>query len=1326
MKTTTGRRQDDDRQGRRPDQRKDRSQRTANNDSQSSHRRGTNSKSNSQGHQNNQSPRGSSASSSGNSSSGNNSSRTFICYNCDQEGHRAFECTKPKRNRSAIRKIQVFDRNEEELPNICSVISKKIDGRRHSLAIHGATQSGNVVALLDSGADFNVIHPDVVEQFQSTGLMTISTPVKFATAKGNGVAKYQVLLDVEISSGMLAPVRIRTKFAVSDCGENMILGWHWLAEHDLHHLLTPTAEEPVTAAIEEFDCDDVKTDEEALWDDPVLQEKTDRLLEEHSRAFDRLGNPAKVPPFTIELEDTVNLPRAKPRPYPAEMRKMIKKQVDEMLELGIIQESFSPYASPVVMQAKKVGDPRLCVDYRTLNAATKSMRLPMPNGHEVIQRMKGSKYFARIDLKKGFHQIPITEESIPYTAFVTQDGLYEYKTMPFGLKNPSGFFQWTMEQVLAGLPHCEIFVDDIIIHADTQSAYLDALDRVLDTLIIRGFKLNKEKCLFGLRTVEYIGHIVSEQGVSMSKARKEAVRQIPVPRTHKQLRSFLGFVNYFRKFVPDMARLSAPLHELTKKAVKFVWTDRQQEAFERIKEATANCSRLSFPSEDGKLILRTDASEEGIGAHLAQVLDNGEEQTIGFFSQSFNPTQKRWSTIEQEAYGIYAAIKHWDHFVWGRQFTVDTDHRNLVYIHRCAAAKIVRWRLQLAEYDFVIQHIAGKDNLVADFLSRFPRPSDDPEIKMISSDDAQMLDGASMESTGRQQPGRASSPEPAATARTQNVRKPLRERGISRDLSLQPYRATDKADREHRIDLLQLCGDMEVDLQEIQHPGLKEARHERYSEMQLELTPSNDKSMVQNDKQHGLKHTMRQQQQRRQNNAAAIQRLEEDLPRIAPITYRREQTQFDRDFDAAHSGIRGHQGVEVTMARLRKNGVDYNHMRDQVKDRIASCAICQKVRLGQGNIVAAVKTTAVDEPFAHLMWDTIGPLEPDAVGYEYIIVAIDRFTRFIELIPTRTVGAHDAAVALVQIAGRYGGFKTLHSDRGKQFDSAVIKQICALMDITTTYGAPYRPESQGLVERSNRETMTHLRAMIPEAPGETAWSDLLPLVQRLYNTTVNRNTGAAPAKLMFGDAVDLDRQLLFPTTTGDERTYSQYVQDLLEAQRKIVAASAKHQEQAVKDALKRAPPTPTVIEPGTPVLVLPAARGKRSKLQPRWLGPMNVIHHVGDTYHCQDLNSGRVKHVHIGRLKIYKEDPRYENADVALWDSETALVDEVVQHRAGRTRAAYQFKVSWKDYGPESNQWLPYREVKHTTAFAEYIRRVPLPLFPPHNYPLEDDAAEGN
>ena len=190
------------------------------------------------------------------------------------------------------------------------------------------------------------------------------------------------------------------------------------------------------------------------------------------------------------------------------------------------------------------------------------------------------------------------------------------------------------------------------------------------------------------------------------------------------------------------------------------------------------------------------------------------------------------------------------------------------------------------------------------------------------------------------------------------------------------------------------------------------------------------------------------------------------------------------------------------------------------------CAVCQKVRLGQGKVISAVKTTAVSQPFLHLMWDTMGPFEPDDLGNKYVIAVLDRFTRFIELVPTTEPTSIAAAHALLHVVGRYGLFESIHSDKGKQFDSAVIKQFLKLLNIEPTYGAAYHPQAQGVVERSNREAVKHLRALVISLNKGANWTCHLPLVQRIYNSLPNRSIGCAPAKLLHGDAIDLDRCLL--------------------------------------------------------------------------------------------------------------------------------------------------------------------------------------------------------
>jgi transposase InsO family protein len=1166
--------------------------------------------------------------------------RVITCFNCGEPGHKSPACTKPRKEKpkNSIRKIEGDSSDGSTvvaLPLVCNVMSKPLDGRRFSAKVFGEAQSGTVTAMFDTGADLNIIHPDVVAQFKQTGIVVINEPVQFQTAGGANEAKYQVSLYVEISHGMLMPVRIKTIFAVCDCGENMILGHPWLEEHGMTRLLwkgwEQSAGSHVVTSDDEFSAQEIPVVHvEEFWEDDDLHSVTRTMLARFPELFSALGKPAKVQPFSIEIENDADLPRAKPRRMAPEMRKEASRQTRELLAQGLIQPSTSAVASPLVMQKKKNGEYRMCVDYRAVNAVTKAMRLPLPNGKEILYRMEGSSYFARVDMRKGFHQIALTPESIPYTAFATPDGLYEYLCMPFGLKNPSGFFQATMERVLSGLSHCEVFVDDIVIHGSTKEEYLAALEAVLGRLQEYGFRLNEDKCSFGLRTVEYVGHIVSSDGITMSEDRKSAVMQIPVPKTVKQVRSFLGFANYFREFIPQMATLSKPLHELTRKGIKFSWTAEHQLAFEQVQQACASCTKLAFPTEEDELLMRTDASNLGVGAHLVQVSATGVETTVAFFSQAFNPTQQRWSTIEQEAYGIFAAIVHWNHFLWGRTFTVETDHRNLVYIHRCEAAKVIRWRLQLQEYTFVIRHISGSANVVADFLSRFPP--------------------ASSEST----------PIPAV-----RMIEPL---GVDASADADDGTASDVSE--------------DIDLG-----------------FQLEAPPAVPTVAP-----------------------GSVNVVTPGAPAGDPIFS--PGMSLPEKFKAVHNSVVGHLGVDATIRRLAEQGTVAPGLRPQVQDLVASCAVCQKVRLGQGSVIAAVRTTAVQQPFQHIMWDTIGPLPVSSAGYEYVLVVMDRFTRFIELIPTHTVSSRDAAAALLQVCGRYGVFTTIHSDRGRQFDAAVVHHLCSLLSIEQTFGPPYRPQAQGMVERSNRETLRHLRAMLVSVSDVNAWADFLPLVQRIYNSLPNRGTGIAPARLLYGDAINLDRQLLLQVPEGtDTSTYDAYLVNLLEAQHKLVAASAAHQQRVVEQVLARSPDHPTSYEAGDLVLVLPAARQPRAKFQPRWLGPMAVVSRDVDTYQCQDLVTGTIKHLHVSRLKRYREDDTVAAADAALWDSEITLVDFIVAHQPGATKARWKFKIRWLDYGPEHDTWEPYRSVKLTSAFAQYIRAHQLgATFKFDEHPLDADG----
>ena len=431
--------------------------------------------------------------------------------------------------------------------------------------------------------------------------------------------------------------------------------------------------------------------------------------------------------YRIEL--TSNTPiYQRPRRFAKPTADAIEKQCVELNETGIIEPSKSPWSSPLVPIRKPDGTIRLCVDYRKLNQVTIADRFPMPNLLDSVYSLHGKRFFTSLDLVRGYYQMTIEPESREYTAFSTARGHWQFRRLSFGLKNAPSAFQRLMQQVLSEFSSEEviIYIDDILIIGVDFLSHLHLVKRVLSVLRSHGIKLKSAKCQWFEEEVKFLGHVTGKDGMRKSSEYVQKVLDFPRPATVKELRSFLGLVNFQRKFIPHCSEIMKPLSSITggRSSAKLKWTAVMEEAFARLKEAMAEDTHLVFPNfaeEADPLRLYVDASGIGAGAMLSQIQD-GELRVIAFNSMTFSDTQRRYSTIERELTAIRWGIKSFRAFLYGNQFVLHTDHQPLVYLHnmKLVDSRLARTLEDLSDFDFVIEYTPGKDNLAADALSRAP------------------------------------------------------------------------------------------------------------------------------------------------------------------------------------------------------------------------------------------------------------------------------------------------------------------------------------------------------------------------------------------------------------------------------------------------------------------------------------------------------------------------------------------------------------------------------------------------------------------------------
>ncbi|XP_069993534.1 uncharacterized protein [Penaeus vannamei] len=601
------------------------------------------------------------------------------------------------------------------------------------------------------------------------------------------------------------------------------------------------------AVIPESECDDgpvtaqswqTETIDNVKVSDTLKPEERKQLrclLNQFSYIFSDRPKVARVNYHHIELTSS-KVVRQKPYPIPMRLVDAVKKEIEDMADAGIIEKSTSPFCSPIVVVQKKDGSVRICGDYRKINTITKTDAEPMCDQRAIFSRLTESKFFSKLDLTKGFFQIPLHPESREVTAFTSPAGLYQFRVLPFGLSNspavfnrvmrqvlqgvkgveafiddilvhsstfeehlkileevfqrlqcanmtvkpsffqiplhpesrevtaftsPAGLYQFrvlpfglsnspavfnrVMRQVLQGVKGVEAFIDDILVHSSTFEEHLKILEEVFQRLQCANMTVNPSKCEIGFKEVQYLGHTLGEGRCSCQNDKIKNIKDAPRPTTKKQVRSFLGLTGYYRSFVPNFAVLALPLFDLLKKHApnKIRWGDEQEDAFNSLKKMLCKQPILQLPNFQKPFILRTDASQDGVGAVLMQETD-GEIYPVAYHSCKLKSAERNYSTVEKELLAVVDGIKKYYFYLYGDKFLLETDHMPLESLRtsKNANARLMRWAMYLQQFNFAIRYIKGSANVGADFLSRLVENWQDSEESLRSDQrGAQLCDG---------------------------------------------------------------------------------------------------------------------------------------------------------------------------------------------------------------------------------------------------------------------------------------------------------------------------------------------------------------------------------------------------------------------------------------------------------------------------------------------------------------------------------------------------------------------------------------------------------
>ena len=456
--------------------------------------------------------------------------------------------------------------------------------------------------------------------------------------------------------------------------------------------------------------------------DPDKKHELKQLILQYEHLFPDI--PSRTDKIYHDVDIIEGAKPVKQHPYRLhpERQQYLRKEVKYLLDNDFIEPSQSEWSSPCILVPKSDGTFRMCTDYRKVNSVTKTDTFPIPRIDDCIDNIGHAKYVTKFDLLKGFWQIPLTDRAKEISAFVTPDGLYQYKVMPFGMKNSPATFQRLVNSLIFGLDGCKAYIDDAIIYSEEWNQHLEIIREFFKRLSDAKLTINLLKSEFCHANLTFLGHIVGQGQVRPVEAKVEAISDFPVPTGKRQLMRFLGMAGYYRKFCNNFSVIAEPLTNLLGKKVRYVWSEACQKSFDQLKAILKSAPVLSAPRFDREFKMAVDASDVGAGSVLLQEDDNGVDHPVCYFSKKFDKHQRNYSTIEKECLSLILALQHFQVYLSSANspIVVFSDHNPLIFIHKMKNKnqRLLRWSLMLQEHNLDIRHIKGRDNIIPDTLSR--------------------------------------------------------------------------------------------------------------------------------------------------------------------------------------------------------------------------------------------------------------------------------------------------------------------------------------------------------------------------------------------------------------------------------------------------------------------------------------------------------------------------------------------------------------------------------------------------------------------------------
>ena len=908
------------------------------------------------------------------------------------------------------------------------------------------------------------------------------------------------------------------------------------------------------------------------------------------------------------------------------MRRETERQIEEMLKNDIIENSNSEWHAPVVLVRKKNNEWRFCIDYRRLNAVTKTKVFPLPRMEDMFQAVGESKpqFLTILDLASGFWQIPLDKQSREKTAFITEGGLYHFKRLPYGMKNSSSTFQRLMAEVLRDInwKFCLVYIDDILIFSKDFDSHLDHLSQVFDRLRKANLTLKISKCEFATTSVSYLGHTISKDGIAVDPAKTKVIREFPTPRHANDVRSFLGMCNFFRKFIPKFAHIANPLNQLLRKDAKFQWTDACQEAFDTLKQKLVEPPVLAFADLSLSFQLSTDSSNHAIGYVLEQKDEHGRPRAIAYGGRSLRGSEIAWSISDKECLAVIEGIKAYHHYLANDHFDVYTDHIALKWLQsiKQTTGRLARWSLMLQGYNFTIHHRPGKKNTVADALSRreYKEKSEETDSDEFEKENILTVHTEVPESKWEEYTFTYDT-EASKTAETFTEipnfpETPTLENEIQDQLVAE---VTDLRTMQRE------CPDCVPMIKYLEDDELPDnVRHAK------RITVEADNYITDDGILYHLYY-------RRAKGLPKPERLIKQL--VVPRPLRAQALQAYHDLLIGG----GHQGFERTYHSLR-NKYYWPKMYRDVYEHVHSCIECQQAKSKPSVTPAPLHPLPIADIFSRWHMDFQGPLTTSDQGYKHILVITDSFSKWCEAIPTKTQEAKEVAEVLYRdIFTRYGAPHTLVSDRGRNFMSTLVQALCTLFDIKRVHTSSYHPQTNSAVERMNSVIAQSIRTY--GKLDQKNWPDLLPGIMMAYRATpATQSTHLSPYFMVFGREMNLPFDIEWipkPNMPFTAQKHLEKVLDNLENARTIASKNMEKAQVRYKKYYDQKAKEPK-FSPGDRVWLynIKVPIGLSKKLHRKWTGPFYITqmgpNHTYKLRQCSD-NKEVKSLTHANRLKMF-------------------------------------------------------------------------------------------